>query len=251
MDGGKKKDRTKTVPVGQVIFGQFIDHDITLDVTSRFDRVNRPERITNQRTPVLDLDCIYGAGPEPHPFLYHNSGPFSGAKLLTGADEPGADANASADLFRAPAVPDGGRGPAIIGDPRNDENRIVSQLQLGVIRFHNKICQDIHDKTCQEREELFEEARREVTWHYQWAVVNDFLVHMCGAPVVSNVLSCGRKYYCGTEPFIPVEFSVAAYRFGHSMVPMRINIRKAVDHMSFRTGARRRLLTRALTRCGR
>lgn len=56
--------------------------------------------------------------------------------------------------------------------------------------------------------------------------MNDFLVHMCGRPVVSNILSCGRKYYCGKEPYIPVEFSVAAYRFGHSMVPMKINIRK-------------------------
>lgn len=226
MDGGTKKHRTKTVPVGQVIFGQFIDHDITLDVMSQFGRVNDPEDITNQRTPTLDLDCIYGAGPEPHPFLYHNSGPFAGAKLLTGADEPGADANASADLFRAPAVPGGGRGPAIIGDPRNDENRVVSQMQLGVIRFHNKVCEDLHTANGHEGAELFEEARREVTWHYQWAVVNDFLVHMCGESVVSSILACGRKYYCGKEPYIPVEFSVAAYRFGHSMVPMKINIRK-------------------------
>ena len=225
MDGGANKHRTKSVPVGHVIFGQFIDHDITLDVMSRFDRLNIPGRITNQRTPALDLDCIYGAGPEPHPFLYHNSGSFAGAKLLTGADEPGADANASADLFRGPAVPGGGRGPAIIGDPRNDENRIVSQMQLGMIRFHNKICDELNASTGHKGGELFEEARREVTWHYQWAVVNDFLLHMCGQPVVSDILACGRKYYCGDEPYIPVEFSVAAYRFGHSMVPMKINIR--------------------------
>lgn len=225
MDGGKKKDRTKTVPVGQVIFGQFIDHDITLDVMSQFGRVNRPEDITNQRTPTLDLDCIYGAGPEPHPFLYHNSGPFAGAKLLTGADEPGADANASEDLLRAPAVPGGGRGPAIIGDPRNDENRVVSQMQLGMIRFHNRVCEELHSTGGKEGAELFEEARRKVTWHYQWTVVNDFLVHMCGRPIVSNILSYGRKHYCGQVPYIPVEFSVAAYRFGHSMVPMKINIR--------------------------
>ena len=226
MDGGSKKDRTKTVPVGQVIFGQFVDHDITLDVMSQFGRVNDPHDITNQRTPTLDLDCVYGAGPEPHPFLYHNSGVFAGAKLLTGADEPGADANAAEDLFRAPAVPGGGRGPAIIGDPRNDENRVVSQMQLAMIRFHNKLCDDIHAATGHDGSELYEEARRQATWHYQWAVVNDFLVHMCGSPVVTDILACGRKYYCPSEPFIPVEFSVAAYRFGHSMVPMKINIRK-------------------------
>lgn len=226
MDGGAGKNRTKSVAVGQVIFGQFVDHDITLDVMSQFGRLNDPGDITNQRTPTLDLDCIYGAGPEPHPFLYHNSGPFRGAKLLTGADEPGADANAAADLFRAPAVPGGGRGPAIIGDPRNDENRVISQMQLAMIRFHNKRCEDLHASTGHEGAELFEEARRDVTWHYQWAVVNDFLVTMCGAGVVTDILACGRKFYCGLEPYIPVEFSVAAYRFGHSMVPMKINIRK-------------------------
>ena len=224
MDGGTKKDRTKSVAVGQVIFGQFVDHDITLDVTSQFGRVNDPDDITNQRTPTLDLDCIYGAGPEPHPFLYHNSGTFAGAKLLTGADEPGADANSAEDLFRAPAVPGGGRGPAIIGDPRNDENRVVSQMQLGMIRFHNKMCDDIHAATGLEGSALFEEARRDTTWHYQWVVVNDFLVQMCGGAVVTEVLACGRKFYCSEEPFIPVEFSVAVYRFGHSMVPMKINV---------------------------
>ena len=221
------------VAVGQVIFGQFIDHDITLDVMSQFGRVNDPEDITNQRTPTLDLDCIYGAGPEPHPFLYHSGGAFEGAKLLTGSDEPGADANASADLWRAPRVPGGGRGRAIIGDPRNDENRVISQMQLAIIRFHNKICEDIHAATGDEGARLFEEARREASWHYQWAVVNDFLVQMCGRAVVADILACGRRYYCPSEPFIPVEFSVAAYRFGHSMVPMKINIRQGGGEHEF------------------
>ena len=64
----------------------------------------------------------------------------------------------------------------------------------------------------------------QVTWHYQWAVVNDFLTDMCGRPVVEKILGCGRQHYCGGTPFIPIEFSVAAYRFGHSMIPMKIQV---------------------------
>lgn len=217
MDGGKKASRTKTVPVGHVFFGQFVDHDITLDLTSSLGAV-ADEGLPNFRTPTLDLDCVYGAGPEDAPFMYVQGGPFGGAKLLTGADVDPGDVATANDLLRSV------NGRAIIGDHRNDENRIVSQLQLAMIRFHNDICDKIHAATGAEGHDLYVEARREVTWHYQWGVVNDFLVAMCGDAVVWDILSCGRKYYCPVEPFIPVEFSVAAYRFGHSMAPMKIQI---------------------------
>ena len=218
MDGGSKASRTKTVPVGHVFFGQFVDHDITLDISSSFSRVNDPSQIANVRTPTLDLDCIYGGGPEPHPYLYVQGGDFGGAKLLTGADMPGATAEQQEDLLRAP------NNRAIIGDPRNDENRIISQMQLAMIRFHNHICDKIHADTGATGGHLFEEARRDTTWHYQWGVVNDFLTAMCGDAVVWDILSCGRRFYCPVEPIIPVEFAVAAYRFGHSMAPMKIQI---------------------------
>jgi len=216
MDGKSKADRTKTVPVGHVFFGQFIDHDITLDLTSSFDSVAE-DGLPNARTPTLDLDCVYGAGPDDAPFLYTQGAPFRGAKLLTGAAQDPTDSLRVNDLLRSP------NGRAMIGDHRNDENRIVSQLQLGMIKFHNKIADLLHDEPNSDLKnvELFEEARRETTWHYQWAVVNDFLVTMCGGAVVQDILSCGRKFYCPLEPFIPVEFSVAAYRFGHSMAPMK------------------------------
>ena len=218
MDGGAKADRTKTVPVGHVFFGQFIDHDITLDISSSFSRVNDPAQITNVRTPTLDLDCIYGGGPEPNPYLFVQGGPFGGAKMLTGADMSGATPLQQQDLLRAP------NDRAIIGDPRNDENRIISQMQLAFIRFHNHICDQLHASHGYTGGHLFEEARHHCTWHYQWGVVNDFLIAMCGDAVVWDILSCGRQFYCPVHPMIPVEFSVAAYRFGHSMAPMKIQV---------------------------
>ncbi len=224
MDGGTTAKRTSTVPVGHVFFGQFVDHDITLDTTSSLAQVANAEDIPNARTPTLDLDCIYGAGPEAHPFLYHAAGDFAGVKLLTGADGTAANqtaALAADDLTRS------AHGTAIIGDPRNDENRIVSQLQLAMIRFHNKVADALHSDGLEGRE-LFEVTRRLVTWHYQWVVVQDYLVRICGAAVVADILGNGRQFYCAANgaPFIPIEFSVAAYRFGHSMIPQKIQIQK-------------------------
>lgn len=227
MDGGTTAQRTQSVTVGHVFFGQFIDHDITLDTTSSLSAVADATTIPNARTPTLDLDCIYGAGPEAHPFLYHASGAFAGVKLLTGADGTAVaqdPALAQDDLARS------AQGTAIIGDPRNDENRIVSQLQLAMIRFHNKVADTLHAMPGNTLAggDLFEAVRRTVTWHYQWVVLQDFLVAMCGAAVVSDILGNGRRYYCAAQgdPFIPIEFAAAAYRFGHSMIPQKIQIQK-------------------------
>lgn len=227
MDGGKNADRTDTVPVGMVFFGQFVDHDITLDIETSLDQTVDVSELSNARTPTLDLDCIYGQGPEASPFLYHGSGDYAGVKLLTGADGTAAPRQspglAAEDLQRT------AHGTAIIGDPRNDENRIISQLQLAMIRFHNKVVDSLHAAHSElEGAELFEEARQTTTWHYQWAVLNDFLPAMCGGAVVAEILGRGRQFYCSNNeaPFIPVEFSVAAYRFGHSMVPQKIQIQK-------------------------
>jgi len=218
MDGGNSDDRTDTVPVGMVFLGQFVDHDITLDASTTFDSViDNPGEIANVRTPTLDLDCIYGLGPEAQPYLFvqqtdapGDTGAFAGAKLLTGADNSGQTGLNDDDLLRSP------NGRAIIGDPRNDENRIISQLQLAIIRFHNHVCDTLNAEEGLEGHDLYEEARRETTWHYQWGVVNDFLTAMCGQPVVDKILGCGRTVYCSEVPFIPVEFSVAAYRSAQS-----------------------------------
>jgi len=224
--------KTVSVPVGHIFFGQFVDHDITLDLTSSFARLDRAENTANFRTPTLDLDCIYGDGPEGSPYLYWHGqsgagAPFNGVKLLTGADQPGATPLMQQDLARS------SHNRAIIGDPRNDENRIISQLQLGLIRFHNKVAEALQAKGVH-GEDLFPQTRRVVTWHYQWTVVNDFLRTLAGGVLVADILGCGRKLYrpedCqfgphhGAEPYIPVEFSVAAYRFGHSMIPQRIQV---------------------------
>ncbi|MHA7819002.1 MAG: peroxidase family protein [Erythrobacter sp.] len=224
MDSKTIVNRTNDVAAGLIFFGQFVDHDITLDVSTTFDSViDDPGEISNVRTPTLDLDCIYGLGPEAQPYLYVDGGDFGGVKLLTGADNPGQAGENDHDVLRSP------NGRAIIGDPRNDENLIISQLQLAMIRFHNHVADTLHGETGMTGHDLYEAARRQTTWHYQWGLVNDFLTAICGRPVVERILGCGREHYCGGVPYIPVEFSVAAYRFGHSMIPRDVQVRKGGD----------------------
>jgi hypothetical protein len=178
-----------TIPAGFTYLAQFIDHDITFDPRPLSARRRRPRRTVNFRTPRLDLDSLYGGGPRVQPYLYERERP---ERLLLSPGPP-------LDL------PRNDEDVALIGDPRNDENAIISQLHLLFARFHNRIADDLGD---------FEAARRRVLRHYHWIVLKEFLPAVLGAPFKGP-----RKLFRPKgEPFIPVEFSGAAYRFGHSMV---------------------------------
>ncbi len=191
------------IPAAYTFFAQLVDHDITLDTTSKLDSdwVQEAEKLPNMRSASLDLDCVYGFGPEASPHLYDGST----GKLLTG------NATNPNDLARAKD------GTALIGDPRNDENLFVSQLQLLFLRFHNKLVDSGLD---------FEEAQTEARFHYQYIVLHDFLKRVCDPGVYGFALEQLYRHNYPVKYFpddhgkliMPVEFSVAAYRFGHSMV---------------------------------
>jgi hypothetical protein len=208
------------IPSGYTYLGQFIDHDITFDPVSSLQRQNDPDGLNDFRTPRFDLDSVYGSGPNNDPFLYDQD---AKGKLLLGQNQHG-----DGDL------PRNSQGRALIGDPRNDENVIVSQLHFLFVRFHNKVV-DVVASEGLKGDALFEEAQRRVRWHYQWIVAHDFLRRVAGPEVVDDIL-VDRPYVAGAgtnanrkeielrffhwqdQPFMPVEFSVAAYRFGHSMI---------------------------------
>lgn len=75
--------KTSSVPVGHISFGQFIDHDITLDLSSSFARLDSPESTPNARTPTLDLDSIYGAGRQVQADKLGPNGLFTLLDLLS------------------------------------------------------------------------------------------------------------------------------------------------------------------------
>jgi hypothetical protein len=194
------------IPVLYTYFGQFVDHDITFDPMTTLIQHSDPDAVTDFRTPAFDLDNVYGRGPGDQPYMYDNGGP----KFLLGDPLD----NKAPDLPRNNANP----RRALIGDPRNDENSIVSQLQCLMLRFHNRAVDD--NKTLD-----FPALQRLVRWHYQWVVIYDFLPKIVSAPVLEALKTDGKYdqaklqfFHWKNEPFMPVEFSVAAYRLGHSMV---------------------------------
>jgi hypothetical protein len=204
---------------GFTFLGQFIDHDMTFDPTSSLARRQDPESIRNFRIPALDLDNVYGGGPGVSPQLYDRT--VDGGRTTFLIEEIPGSAAASIGGTTRYDVPRNSQMTALLGDPRNDENLIVSQFHRALLGFHNKVVDDVKAElgAGYTAGEIFAEAQRVVRWHYQWLVINEFLVKTAGSELVEDVLSNGAKHYkWRNDPFIPVEFSVAAYRFGHSQV---------------------------------
>ena len=204
---------------GFTFLGQFLDHDMTFDPTSSLARRQDPESIRNFRIPALDLDSLYGGGPAVSPALYDQSVDHGQTTMLV--EEISGSAAVTVDGQPRFDVPRNSQNVAILGDPRNDENLILSQLHLAMLRFHNAVVADIRTAlgAVLTPAEVFAEAQRIVRWHYQWMIVHEFLPKTVGTATMTNIVAGGRRFYDWRhDPYIPVEFSVAAYRFGHSQV---------------------------------
>ncbi len=207
------------ITAGFTFLGQFLDHDMTFDPTSSLARRQDPEAIRNFRIPALDLDSVYGGGPVVSPHLYDRT--VDGGRTTLLVEEIPGSAAVTVDGVPRHDLPRNSQGVALIGDPRNDENLIVSQLQLAFLRFHNRVVADVGADlgSGYTAREIFAEAQRVVRWHYQWLVLHEFLPTTVGQPMVDDVLTTGPRFFTWRhDPFIPVEFSVAAYRFGHSQI---------------------------------
>jgi len=227
VDENDARSNNATIPAGFTYFGQFVDHDLTFDPTSKLERENDPDSLEDFRTLRFDLDSLYGRGPDDSPFMYRDQAHFA----------IGTDSQGKEDLPRNSEDP----ARALIGDPRNDENLIVSQLHLAFLKFHNRVVDDLKGPN-----ERFERAREIVRRHYQWIVLHDFLPRIGGQPIVDNILRPDGYEIIGVRgamrwkadlkffrwkvrPFMPVELSVAAYRFGHSMVRYNYALNQETD----------------------
>ena len=220
------------IPALYTYFGQFVDHDITFDPASSLQQQNDPDALVDYRTPRFDLDCVYGRGPDDQPYMYDLSNGARTAKFLTAKTE----FKGGPKGYQTFDLPRNSKGRAIIGDPRNDENVLVAHLQSIFHRFHNWLVEN--------KNMSFAEAQQETRFHYQWILFHDFLPRIVNTKTLVSVLPHLKNklpsrfgtsdpnapsdiftakpelrfYKVRNEAYMPLEFSVAAYRFGHSMV---------------------------------
>jgi hypothetical protein len=221
------------VPAGFTYLGQFIDHDLTFDKTNvMLGESVSPAQLLQARSPSLDLDSLYGAGPddpESAPFYSDGIHLKVGKTSAVGPDQ----ARAGFDLPRAgTGATAKERRRALIPDPRNDENLAVAQTHLAFIRFHNRVVDTLPSTPVAQR---FARARRRVVRHYQWMIRHDFLPRICQKSVLNDVFKNGRKIFevgvdATTVPTMPIEFSVAAFRLGHSMIRGSYNWNRRFDN---------------------
>ncbi len=259
-----------SAPAVYTYWGQFIDHDITLNTNGRDKRAGKKERragdltlgdivdspftvftpdevvagLHNGRHPALNLDSLYGSGPQldgrPAAAPTRSEAayvPFSAKLALgrVGADPvPGfelvppvadlqrdlprlaaadlEDPDADADKVGSPRIPDG----------RNDENLVVAQLHVAMIRFHNAVVdwvRRVEPWVAVDEQALFDRAQELVRHHYQWLVLHDYLRTLLKPGVLDTVLvEHALLYRPARRISMPLEFAAGAFRFGHSMV---------------------------------
>jgi hypothetical protein len=220
-----EREGTHTPRVGFTYFGQFLGHDLTHDPTPLAGPYSAPEETPNFRTASFDLDHVYAGGPEKSPYLYEG--------------EPGAE------TFKIGATTPGGysrdlpvrHGRVLIGDledTRNLDNLILRQLHVLFLKFHNEAVRQLGTNPslvaltdALGAATLFERARRLVSWHYQWVIRHDFLPRILDTGVW-NYQEHRTRHKPGSSFSIPIEFSLGAFRFGHSMVrnAYRLNCRQ-------------------------
>lgn len=231
---------------GFTFVGQFVDHDITFDTTTLDEQQSDPYATTNFRDPRYDLDSIYGRGPTLDPQFYDSADrdkflivkrPYDKIKGLVLTEPDKEYQLAVPDTVYD--VPRDANGKAMIADRRNDQTLVILQLHVAMQMFHNKLVDHMRAIRVP-RAAVFESARRLARWHYQWVVTHDFLPAIVGQAMTDSVYKevltgvpiINIKHYKPMNPlgrpFIPVEFSVAAYRFGHSITRPRYTVQDVI-----------------------
>ncbi|MGH3039067.1 MAG: peroxidase family protein [Gaiellaceae bacterium] len=224
--------RDGRIPAGFTYLGQFVDHDLTFDKTAVMlgERVT-PAQLVQARSPSLDLDSLYGAGPQDpasEKFYEDETHLKMGRTDAVGPDE----AKQGFDLPRGSSGSAAQRRKAVIPDERNDENLAVAQTHLAMIRFHNRVVDTLPSSV--PPAQRFVRARELVVKHYQWMLRHDYVPRISEGAVVRDVFGNDRKVFevgaAPTDvPTMPIEFSVAAFRLGHSMVRDEYNWNRRFD----------------------
>lgn len=209
-------DDSPTVPSEYTYLGQFIDHNLDFDETDQPTADVNPRSVTNFESFRFDLNDIFGGGPKVDPQLYTSDHKHLRVSGKLGKPRPDGFPRVNGnggifDLARNRTT-----GQAILVEPRNDENQIVSQITAAFIAFYNDFVN---------RGDSYARARQLTEDYYQEIVLTDVLPEFVGQRSINKYLHFGKqgrvRVHTPNFPkanFTPVEFSVGSYRFGHSLV---------------------------------
>lgn len=205
---------SKAVPAAFTFVGQFIDHDLTLNALNLFEP--QSGLAVDSASPLIDLDSVYG----PRPVLADL------ARDIGVLDENGAlrlDASRSGviDVPREHNK-NAGTEDAVIFDARNDENQMILQVHILVMRLHNAFIAQGDD---------YARARRRTILNWQAFIVHDYLSAIIRPDVLQQVLAEIEKKDFGSlrhKPLLdmatgrlivtmPHEFAIG-FRMGHSQL---------------------------------
>jgi hypothetical protein len=230
-----ESQNNSTIPAIYTYWGQFITHELTahtdFDAEEDFgssilraDFQPQPptqvqQRLRNLRSPQLDLDCLYDVDETAYK-------PDGVTMRLGRVYEDGVYHSFTEDIWRdLPRAPD---KRAIIGDPRNDDNLLVAQFHVAFLKYHNQVVKWVASEEHLSGPALLARTQQLTRWHYQWLIVNDYLRRVAQPQVVEQVLMAETHHFID-HLFMPLEFAVAAFRFGHSMVRGRYDIHQYAD----------------------
>jgi hypothetical protein len=208
------------LPAGYTYLAQFIAHDISFDKTVDIPTApTKPEDVKQGRTRALDLESLYGIGkPEENKRLYESDLTHLVVGVTSTVGVPPATRTYFNDLPRDHQNPQNPRA-AIIADPRNDENLALAQIHVAFLKFHNKVVDRLllEDPT-EDGLTLLERAREKVVKHFQWLILHDFLPRIVEESVLAEAIKRGYKKRASKRVFVPIEFSLGAFRLGHSLL---------------------------------
>ena len=220
MIAGPDLGEHPNLPAGYTYLAQFIAHDVSFDKTKDIPKTPiQAGHVEQGRTRALDLESLYGVGtPEQNKHLYESDL----THLVVGSTSLVVEGSVSRsyhnDLPRNHKNPQNPR-EALIGDPRNDENLALAQIHLAFLRFHNKVVDVLsQDSSTDDGSTLFERARKKVVQHFQWIILHDFLPKVVEESVLREAINVGSRKNKWKKLFVPIEFSLAAFRLGHSML---------------------------------
>ncbi|MBV9364334.1 MAG: hypothetical protein JOY89_08840, partial [Solirubrobacterales bacterium] len=209
-------DDSATLPAEYTYLGQFIDHNLDFDQTPQPTADVNPSSLNNFESFRFDLNNVFGGGPSVDPQMYASDRTHL---LVTGRlGTPQADGFPTVTASRKSMfdLARNGSGGAILVEPRDDENQILSQISAAFMAFYN----DLVDQG-----NSYAQARQLTEDYYQEIVLTDVLPAYVGQDTINKYLSFAPDGQARVNTpdlpnanFTPIEFSVGAYRFGHSLV---------------------------------